>query len=284
VSDPNITRAAKAKSHNRGRPLGSRDKFPRKPRGAIRSGLEERARMLETELGQAYATIAGLEQQLKIGKPFDGDSKALLKAVYRGEYIASPQQIYAARAVLDREWPPVKSPEELDLRRAELEQERQALHRHHRDGDARLDALIAQYDEFVLDREKELAGLERAGLVAPAAVPLIRAWWAKEPPLLPPPAQEPMPEPDSAIETAKITQFSPPEEPPLTPDHVLDKNKVDAIIEPTPIASIIWAPKPFWVGQAQSGRKYDADSASVIEVDDRDDRKDLLAMGCRERK
>jgi hypothetical protein len=51
------------------------------------------------------AENAQLKEQMSYNVPFNGDSKALLTAVYRGEYMATPQQIYAARAVLDREHP-----------------------------------------------------------------------------------------------------------------------------------------------------------------------------------
>jgi hypothetical protein len=277
-------------SKNMGRPLGARDKFPRQRASALRGGLEERYRMLETELGKAYSRIAELESLLNIGKPFDGDSKALLKAVYRGEYIASPQQIYAARAVLDREWPPVKSPEELDMQRAELERERQALHRHHRDGDTRLDALIGQYDEFVADREKELAGLQQAGLVAPDAAKVIRSWWAKEPLALPAPAED-----------LQMAEFGrPPEsEPPQRPTRAQEaapSNTRDAassalageppLVEPSQIVRVIFANRPFLFFQTASGRRFESNSACEVELDDADpdDIKDLLRAGCRERR
>ena len=92
-----------------GRPAGREDLIPR--RGSIPETdrtkvLERVVKFQRRQIGELEKEIQLLRNELNFGQPFEGDSKALLTAVMRGEYFASPQQIYAARAVLDREYPP----------------------------------------------------------------------------------------------------------------------------------------------------------------------------------
>jgi hypothetical protein len=70
-----------------GRPNGACDRLPR--RG---SKLENEIERLKYATGQIH--------------PFAGDSLALMQAVYRGEYIATREQLYAANAAMGREHPP----------------------------------------------------------------------------------------------------------------------------------------------------------------------------------
>jgi hypothetical protein len=94
-----------------GRPLGSKDRLPRK---GSRSEAN-RFTALEAELGKAYKErddlkrqVDDLRFQLNYGKAFNGDSKALLTATYKAEYYPSQEQLYAAKVLLDREYPPAR--------------------------------------------------------------------------------------------------------------------------------------------------------------------------------
>jgi hypothetical protein len=73
---------------------------------------------LEAELGKAYKErddlkrqVEDLRYQLNFGNNFPGDSKELLTAVYKNEYSATHEQIYCAKALLDREYPPTLTAE-----------------------------------------------------------------------------------------------------------------------------------------------------------------------------
>jgi hypothetical protein len=92
-----------------GRPLGAKDRIPRK--GTV--SPKDREEALEAEVGKAYKQRDDLQRQvddlrfqLNYGKQFPGDSKALLTATYKAEYYPSQEQIYAAKTLLDREYPP----------------------------------------------------------------------------------------------------------------------------------------------------------------------------------
>jgi hypothetical protein len=88
-----------------GRPPGSRNLLPKK-QGNGGATVEEQLKEARRIIGEQAKEIELLHLELNLGGPFSGDSKDLLTAVMRGEYHASPQQIYAARAILDREYPP----------------------------------------------------------------------------------------------------------------------------------------------------------------------------------
>jgi hypothetical protein len=180
-----ITRAAK-RSHNLGRPLSSRDKFPRVAKGTrdavLRGGVEERARMLETENGHLRRRLADLEAE-KAAAGWPGDATGMLVATYKGEYHPTPPQLYAAKIVYDRE---------LDRNRAELDAQRRALDERDRAGDATLEKLIAQFAEFTADRSAELDALVAAGDVTPSGAETIRSWFIRDAPVaLPAPAETP---------------------------------------------------------------------------------------------
>jgi hypothetical protein len=66
---------------------------------------EAQLRAAKREIGRLLAENQKLREQFNISSPFPGDSKYLLTAVYQGKYSASPEQIYAAKAVLGREHP-----------------------------------------------------------------------------------------------------------------------------------------------------------------------------------
>jgi hypothetical protein len=104
-------RKAKASRENGakgGRPLGAKDRHPRKRTPVPEDRLEQ----LEAALGQAYKErddfkrqVDDLRFQLNYGKQFPGDSKALLTATYKAEYYPRQEQLYAAKILLDREYP-----------------------------------------------------------------------------------------------------------------------------------------------------------------------------------
>ena len=92
-----------------GRPLGAPDK------ASVRKGTmpkEDREAALQADLGKAYKERDDLQRQvddlrfqLNYGKAYPGDSKALLTATYKAEYYPSQEQLYAAKLMLDREYP-----------------------------------------------------------------------------------------------------------------------------------------------------------------------------------
>jgi hypothetical protein len=87
-----------------GRPFGTVELVERRKKAT--ESYEEYNKRLIRQLGEAHKRIQLLEDQLGYNTIFEGDSKALLTAVMTGRYSASPQQIYSARALLDREYPP----------------------------------------------------------------------------------------------------------------------------------------------------------------------------------
>jgi hypothetical protein len=91
-----------------GRPLGAKDAVPRK--GSV--SPKDREEALQAELGKAYKErddlkrqVDDLRFQLNYRKAFAGDSKALLTSTYKGEYVPTQEQLYAAKTLLDREYP-----------------------------------------------------------------------------------------------------------------------------------------------------------------------------------
>jgi hypothetical protein len=74
---------------------------------------EDKFKALQAELGKAYKErddlkrqVDDLRFQLNFGKQFPGDSKALLTATYKAEYYPSQEQLYAAKVLLEKEYPP----------------------------------------------------------------------------------------------------------------------------------------------------------------------------------
>jgi hypothetical protein len=103
-----------------GRPLGAKDTVPRKGKE------KDRFNALQAELGKAYKRIEALENELQYGAKFTGDNmRDLLLAHARGEYNATNSQLYAAKAVYDRE-PPVVAPEQVETE-AEREKRRKEM-------------------------------------------------------------------------------------------------------------------------------------------------------------
>jgi hypothetical protein len=92
------------KRRGAGRPPGSRSLLPMKRTNGVT--VEDQLKEARRIIGQLQKEIELLHNELNLGGPFSGDSKAMLTAVMCGEYHATPQQIYAARALLDREYPP----------------------------------------------------------------------------------------------------------------------------------------------------------------------------------
>jgi len=131
-----------------GRPKGSRDKILRR-----NQKFEDKTRaMQETEV---YLRSNGATM-------FDGDAVTFLTAVYRDDGMPLPLRFQAALAVA-----PYETPRMTDVRAAVLEQRAkeisQAELKAQQDaGDARLDELIAMYNQFVADREAEIGELLEA--------------------------------------------------------------------------------------------------------------------------
>jgi hypothetical protein len=260
-------------SKNMGRPLGSRDRFPRQRSSVVRGGLEERFRQLESAYGAAQALIAELQDQLRAQQVFDGDALALLRATQRGEYVPSNVQLYAAKVIFDKE---------LDQRRIELDGHRAALEderREYADGGERLAQLVAEFGEFVRDRSDELDALVAAGDVTPTAAQEIRSWFVRDEPLALPALSAAEP----ATTASDIDRYHSTNRPLESPQ------PVEPVAEPAPpldaISRILFAPRPFACFQTASGRRFEADSDAVVELDgaDDDDIKDLLHSGCREK-
>jgi hypothetical protein len=89
-----------------GRPAGAVDLIPRRRGNNSATTVEDQLKEARRIIGQLQKENELLRNELNMGGPFNGDSKDLLTAVMCGEYHATPQQIYAARALLDREYPP----------------------------------------------------------------------------------------------------------------------------------------------------------------------------------
>jgi len=71
---------------------------------------KDREESLQAELGKAYKErvkrqVDDWRFQLNYGRQFPGGSKALLTATYKAEYYPSQEQLYAAKILLDREYP-----------------------------------------------------------------------------------------------------------------------------------------------------------------------------------
>ena len=94
------------KARRGGRPLGAKDGA-----GIVRKGTaKEKQEALQAELGKAYKErvkrqVDDWRFQLNYGRQFPGGSKALLTATYKAEYYPSQEQLYAAKILLDREYP-----------------------------------------------------------------------------------------------------------------------------------------------------------------------------------
>jgi hypothetical protein len=89
-----------------GRPPGAVDLLPRRRGENAGVTVEEQLKEARRVIGELQKKNELLRNELNLGGLFSGDSKDMLTAVMRGEYHATPQQIYAARAILDREYPP----------------------------------------------------------------------------------------------------------------------------------------------------------------------------------
>jgi hypothetical protein len=156
------------RSAQMGRPLGSRDRFPR---GTAKTS---KVALLETALGERDRQIADLERELAEYRcPVPDDAVALLDATMKGTYQPSFLQWRSAVVLFDRDWDRQRG--ELDAERASLDQERVEYHR----GDEVLEHLIDRFKRFSADRDDELAQLVEAGAVTPAAAKAIRAWFVE---------------------------------------------------------------------------------------------------------
>jgi hypothetical protein len=87
-----------------GRPMGARDKMPRRSRKT--GEYPDTEASLRLESGRLLAENEQLRSALNYTTKFEGDSKALFIATHKGEYYPTQAQLYAAKAVLDREHPP----------------------------------------------------------------------------------------------------------------------------------------------------------------------------------
>jgi hypothetical protein len=256
-------------SKNMGRPLGSRDKFPRVAYGTrdavLRGGVEERSRALETEVGRLQRMVDEFEAE-KAAAVWPGDIASMLIAAGRGSYRPTMLQLIAARTVWQQGIEQERTA--LDGQRQELAQQRQT----YSDGSVALDKLIVDFAKFTADREAELSALVEAGDVTPNGAKVIRTWFVEEKPeplALPPPATY-------ALDGAAVTASSAP----------APAAQVPPAIEPTQLCRVLWADRPFRNFQTASGKRFESLSDATVEITaaDDDDVKNLLAMGCRERK
>ena len=175
-----------------GRPKGAFDRFFR--------GAREKTR-----------TMQEAEQYLRTNNmaTFEGDSLALLVSIYRNEVLPLNIRFNAAVAAS-----PFENPKMSDARILVLEKRQQELTAEQQQaqidaGDARLDALIEQWNEFTADREEEISALLATGDITPKAAEAIRRWHLPpERPLLPPPTEP---------ELANITDNTDAPQPPAAP-------------------------------------------------------------------
>jgi hypothetical protein len=262
-----------------GRPLGARDKYPRG------TGTAAKIKILESENGELRREIADLKQEL--GPPherFPGDAVELLEASQHGDYHPTWLQFRAAVHLYDRDF---------DLRRAAMDAERKEVEQEriqYRQGDATLEALIAQLERFIADRDDELAALIESGDVSQAGAKAIRRWFMPDAlsPRLALPAPSPAPSP-SGVERDDAAAAINPHPAALQAPTPPTRDSAAALpwnepVEPSPAARL-FADRPFVYFQTASGHRYESNSACAIEPDaiDPDDVKDLLRAGCRNR-
>jgi hypothetical protein len=104
-----------------------------------------------------------------------------MQAVYRGEYIATREQLYAANAAMSREHAPAKTVDGRSIEeiREEVRQEFMGG-----DRDDTLDRLmhkIRRHREVILElRDRQLAAWVQAGELSERAAALVRGLWADE--------------------------------------------------------------------------------------------------------
>src|SRR5262249_21774728 len=138
-----------------GRPKGSPNRMPL------------RGSKLEQQMDEYKSTVLG-------AVPFKGDSLELLRAIYRGEYVATHDQIYAAGQVLRFEHPPAVT---VDGR--SVEQIREEVRREFTEGEDYSEKIIAQLDRMreVHEREEQLKwrALIDEGTVTGAQAEAVRA-------------------------------------------------------------------------------------------------------------
>ena len=274
-----------------GRPLGSPDKTPRK--GSIK--VTDRFSALQEELGKVYKErddlkrqVGDLQFQLNYGKQFAGDSKALLTATYKAEYYPSQEQLYAAKTLLEKEYPSDAPGAQYDaggkiiaylpangrdpdlyrdevearewvqaqLRRQEREVHRQwdaRLHRWIREGKLTEEQALLMRGLWHEDGDHEWQPIDT---VKPERAPVQ---------YIPPPVAEP--------------KFTAPEPHPQPNGHAND------LAMPAAGLIVLFA-RPFQCFQASSGHRYEAASDGSLFVDENevDDIKDLQRSGCRNKR
>jgi len=250
---------------NSGRTLGAKDTVPRK--GSEKS----RFQALQAELGKAYKRIEALENELQYGAKFTGDNmRELLLAHARGEYNATHSQLYAAKALYDREPPAVDSEKrELDAdenRKWIINQLGKLEHETHREWDAQLREWIA------------------AGKLHEDCALLCRSQWAEEG--------------DAPWESGQAADTGPP----LRIQHTVIKRQNSALVTNETVAPERPQPAPAPNGHAPvqrvrlmythpgqryvtlAGKRYEADNGGELVVDEADVAELRSRLGARDRR
>jgi hypothetical protein len=152
---------------------------------------------LRLKVNEAKSAVAQTEErkflgfslrfQLNYGKAYNGDSKALLTATYKGEYYPSQEQLYAAKLMLDREYPP-DVPGEYEVN----EQGRVVLFLPHNrrdplglhDNDPDQDRILAELDRVArrnhLQRDEKLREWIAEGKLCEGCAILARSQWKED--------------------------------------------------------------------------------------------------------
>src|SRR6516162_9828755 len=154
-------------------PSGGRREGAGRPNGAC-DRLPRRGSKLENEIERLKFVTSQI-------KPFAGDSLALMQAVYRGEYIATREQLYAANAAMSREHAPAKT---VDGRSIEeiREEVRQEFIGGDRDDtlDRLMDEIRRRREVIIEHRDRQMAAWVQAGEFSERAAALVRGLWADE--------------------------------------------------------------------------------------------------------
>jgi hypothetical protein len=134
--------------------------------------MPNRGSRLEAKLDEYKAVV--LES-----KPFNGDSLELLRAVYRGDYFATHDQIYAASQVLRFEHPPAVTVDGCGVEQIREEVRQEFLGGDRDGGLDRLVDEIKRHRKVIIEaRDQQLRAWVDTGQLSAEQAQLVRSMWA----------------------------------------------------------------------------------------------------------
>jgi hypothetical protein len=256
-------------------------------------------KQLEAALGQAYKErddykrqVDDLRYQLNYGKAFNGDSKALLTATYRAEYYPSQEQLYAAKTLLEKEYPS-NAPGQYQLDEngkvvvflPDNRGDSQGLH----GDDPNREWITQQLDRLAKEEHRQFDAQLHAwiaeGKLHEECALLCRSQWFEpdhDAEWAPGGSANPVPAAYVALPVSegKSEKFSV-----LPPAFAANGKDQDLPAKP-PAGFVVLFTRPFACFQVTSGTRYEADSGGEVLVDEAEaeDVEDLLRAGCRSRR